>query len=163
MSEQRTIAELRDIAVVIERNGGWGIAALKVRGAAAEIERLTAYVERLERGTAYKALEAERDRLRAALELIAEGTICAELFPTLDIEKDVWELRAKTALTVSRAVLEHQPAAQTDLADDEAIAAVPELKGKNAVVLYFNTPEDRDELVAAIHKAKPGMRAVNIR
>lgn len=47
-------------------------------------------------------------------------------------------------------------------ADAEAIAAVPELKGKNAVVLYFETPEDRDELVALIKQEKPGMRAVNI-
>ena len=46
--------------------------------------------------------------------------------------------------------------------DAECLAAVPDLKGKNAVVLYFETPEDRDELVALIHEAKPGMKAVNL-
>lgn len=56
-----------------------------------------------------------------------------------------------------------RPADETSSRPDAAcLAAVPELKGKNAVVLYFETPEDRDELVALIHVAKPGMRAVNL-
>jgi len=46
--------------------------------------------------------------------------------------------------------------------DAEAIAAVPDLKGKNAVVLYFETDQDRREFVALVQEAKPGMRAVNL-
>lgn len=54
------------------------------------------------------------------------------------------------------------PFVNTPRADAEAIAAVPELKDKHAVVLYFETDGDRDELVALIQQAKPGMRAVNL-
>lgn len=46
--------------------------------------------------------------------------------------------------------------------DEEAIAAVPELRGKRAIVLYFETDADRAEFVALIHEAKPGMRTVKI-
>lgn len=46
--------------------------------------------------------------------------------------------------------------------DAECLKAAPSLKDKNAVVLYFENAADRDELVALIHEAKPGMRAVNL-
>jgi len=46
--------------------------------------------------------------------------------------------------------------------DQEALDASPELRGKNAVVLYFETDADREEFVALVKLAKPGMRAVNI-
>lgn len=46
--------------------------------------------------------------------------------------------------------------------DATAVNAVPLLVGKKAVVLYFETELDRDELVALIHEAKPNMRAVNL-
>lgn len=46
--------------------------------------------------------------------------------------------------------------------DAEAIAVVPQLAGKQAVVLYFETDQDRREFVALIREAKPGLRAVNI-
>lgn len=46
--------------------------------------------------------------------------------------------------------------------DQLALDAVPDLKGKNAVVVYFNTDADREEFIAALHEAKPGMRSVKI-
>lgn len=46
--------------------------------------------------------------------------------------------------------------------DAEALAAVPELKGKSALVLYFANDQDRREFSALIQEAKPGMLAVNI-
>ena len=46
--------------------------------------------------------------------------------------------------------------------DQKALDATPELRGKNAVVLYFETDADREEFVALMKLAKPGMRAVNI-
>lgn len=48
----------------------------------------------------------EIKRLREALRIIAEGTLCPDLFPALDLEKDVWELQAKTAMTSAIAALE---------------------------------------------------------
>lgn len=49
---------------------------------------------------------AEICRLREALKVIAEGTICPELFPELDMERDEWELAAKTASVSAIAALE---------------------------------------------------------
>lgn len=46
--------------------------------------------------------------------------------------------------------------------DVEAVEASPELLEKHAVVLYFETQADKDELVAQIHLSKPGMRSVDI-
>lgn len=46
--------------------------------------------------------------------------------------------------------------------DAEALAAAPSLKGKNAVVLYFDNDEDRRQFVDVIKLAKPGMRIENI-
>lgn len=46
--------------------------------------------------------------------------------------------------------------------DYEAIAAAPQLRGKKALVLYFETDQDVDEFTALILEAKPGMRAVKI-
>ena len=46
--------------------------------------------------------------------------------------------------------------------DAEAIAAVPALRDKKAVVLYFENDEDRDGLVELLQAAHPGMRAVNL-
>jgi hypothetical protein len=46
--------------------------------------------------------------------------------------------------------------------DAEAVAAAPSLKDKKAVVLYFATDTDRDELVEALTAAYPDMRAVNL-
>lgn len=42
--------------------------------------------------------------------------------------------------------------------DAEAVQAVPALAGKKAVVLYFETDADLDEMVAALRAAKPNMR-----
>jgi hypothetical protein len=53
-----------------------------------------------------QGLVAENERLREALKIIAEGTLCPELFPELDVEKDVWELQAKTAGVSAIAALE---------------------------------------------------------
>lgn len=36
-------------------------------------------------------------------------------------------------------------------------ATTPELRGSWPLVLYFKNPEDRQELVDAVHEAKPGM------
>lgn len=46
--------------------------------------------------------------------------------------------------------------------DAEALNAVSDLRGKNAVVLYFETDADREEFIALIHEAKPGMRTVKL-
>jgi hypothetical protein len=46
--------------------------------------------------------------------------------------------------------------------DAAALNAAPELTDKSAVVLYFETPADRDEVVELIQLAKPGMRPVNL-
>jgi hypothetical protein len=46
--------------------------------------------------------------------------------------------------------------------DSDALAAAPELRGKEAVVLYFLTKEDREDFVRLIVEAKPGMRAVRL-
>lgn len=46
--------------------------------------------------------------------------------------------------------------------DQDALDAVPALKDAKAVVLYFPTEADRDEFVAIVQEAKPGMRAVNL-
>ena len=43
------------------------------------------------------------DLYREALKIIADGTVCPELFPDVH---DVWELQAKTAMTAALAVLE---------------------------------------------------------
>lgn len=95
---------LRSIADTIEQNGGWHIAALKVRAAADEIERLTResahhLEERLNAGKAMReALDAsavaeeQRDRLRAALEKIAEDE------PTFASGPGPTELLARAAL-----------------------------------------------------------------
>jgi hypothetical protein len=64
--------ELYEIADTVERNGGWDIAALKIRAAADEIDRLTAQVESLQNRWASRplshpdgeALCAENARLR---------------------------------------------------------------------------------------------------
>lgn len=50
----------------------------------------------------------------------------------------------------------------TQRPDADALNAAPALVGKKAVVLYFDTERDRDELVALIREAKPNMRAVNL-
>lgn len=56
-----------------------------------------------------------------------------------------------------------QPASAPETrADAEALAAVPELKDKHALVLYFLTDADRDEFVGLVHEAKPGMRTVKL-
>ena len=49
-------------------------------------------------------LVAENQRLREARKIIAEGTICPELFPD---EKDENALQIKTAMTSAIAALEH--------------------------------------------------------
>lgn len=46
--------------------------------------------------------------------------------------------------------------------DSEVLQAVPQLADKKAVVLYFETDEGRDEVVAAIQAMQPNMRAVNL-
>jgi hypothetical protein len=46
--------------------------------------------------------------------------------------------------------------------DVEAVEAAPELLGKHAIVMYFETQEDADEIAASIQAAKPGMRSVAI-
>lgn len=51
-------------------------------------------------------LRDENERLREALRIVAEGTICPELFPDLDMERDEWELTAKTAAVSAIAALE---------------------------------------------------------
>lgn len=46
--------------------------------------------------------------------------------------------------------------------DAQAIAAVPELEGKKALVLYFQTQQDADEFAELIQAVKPGMRTVQL-
>lgn len=46
--------------------------------------------------------------------------------------------------------------------DVEAVEASPELLDAHAVVLYFPTKADADEIIAQIQRAKPGMRSVDI-
>lgn len=46
--------------------------------------------------------------------------------------------------------------------DAEAIAAAPSLRDKKAVVLYFETDADRDEVVELLKQVHPDMRAVNV-
>ena len=60
-------------------------------------------------------LERERDAqakeieyLREALSIIANGTICPELFPDAPRTKQDYELAAKTAMVTAIAALEHQ-------------------------------------------------------
>lgn len=43
----------------------------------------------------------------------------------------------------------------------EAARQVPELAGKEPLVLYFDNEADRREMVDAIHAAKPGMIAAH--
>jgi hypothetical protein len=67
--------------------------------------------------------------------------------------------RFVTAISRIGAVVSAPPGARLDV---EALEATPELIGKRAVVLYFETDADRDELTAAIAREKPGMRSVNL-
>jgi hypothetical protein len=60
-------------------------------------------------------------------------------------------------VTISAALANREPRV-----DQEAIDAVPALRDKKAVVLYFETDEDREGFVRAIHVIKPGMRSVNL-
>lgn len=60
-------------------------------------------------GADLKWLLAEYDRRGEALEIVAEGVLCPELFPELDVEKDMWELQAKTAGVSAIAALEPTP------------------------------------------------------
>lgn len=46
--------------------------------------------------------------------------------------------------------------------DQEAVDAVPELAGKKALVLYFNSDADRDEFAVAVQKWKSSARTVRI-
>lgn len=46
--------------------------------------------------------------------------------------------------------------------DVEAVEASPELLDAHAVVMYFPTKADADEVIATIKMAKPGMRSVDI-
>jgi hypothetical protein len=71
-------------------------------GQPTEAARAMAYLSHLDRAD----LMREVERLRAALQVIAEGTLCPELFPDLDVEKDEWELAAKTAEVSAIAALE---------------------------------------------------------
>jgi phage FluMu protein Com len=41
--------------------------------------------------------------------------------------------------------------------DDNSTAPIPELEGTYPVVLYFGNEEDRDEFMAIVQEAKPGM------
>lgn len=42
--------------------------------------------------------------------------------------------------------------------DAEALNAAPELRGKNAVVVYFDTDTDREDFIQLLLQANPGMR-----
>lgn len=57
--------------------------------------------------------------------------------------------------------LDVRPAIVQDLVDfvvaEIGFSSTPELRGSWPLVLYFKNPEDRQELVEAIHEAKPGM------
>lgn len=73
MAEDELCASLRRIADTVETNGGWHIAALKVRAAADEIERLNHGNDTLrdELGVAdalVESAQADVERLRAALD-----------------------------------------------------------------------------------------------
>lgn len=46
--------------------------------------------------------------------------------------------------------------------DADAIAAAPELADKKALVLYFETDADRDEMIEACRAAMPGARTVKV-
>ena len=46
--------------------------------------------------------------------------------------------------------------------DAPAIAAAPELAGKRALVLYFETDEDRDGMIEACRAAMPNARTVKV-
>ncbi len=46
--------------------------------------------------------------------------------------------------------------------DAEAIAAAPELAGRKALVLYFETDEDMAEVVAMFREVKPNVRTVKV-
>lgn len=78
MAEDELCASLRRIADTVETNGGWHIAALKVRAGAEEIERLREDYRNCDEQRSLAsdmcdALIAERDKLRAALERIAQS------------------------------------------------------------------------------------------
>lgn len=68
--------------------------------------------------------------------------------------------RFETAISRIGAVVSAPPGVRLDV---EAVEAAPELLGKHAVVMYFETAADKDELVAAIAIGKPGMRSVDIK
>ena len=57
------LRELRTIADTIEVNGGWRIAAIKVRGAADDLVRLLDRITDLEIANGMKAQELERLRV----------------------------------------------------------------------------------------------------
>lgn len=57
------------------------------------------------------------------------------------------------------AVISAKPGVRLDV---EAVEASPELLDAHAVVCYFPTAADKDEFVALMKEAKPGMRAVSI-
>lgn len=42
-------------------------------------------------------------------------------------------------------------------------APVPEMAGTKPVILYFHNDADRDEFIAVVHEAKPGMIAREVK
>lgn len=152
---------LRRIADTIETNGGWHIAAIKVRAGADEIERLRAIAEERDE------LVLEVARLQHALAFWLPQVPAADNAAAIRCGNDAMLLAGCECPLEPCAeelgwITMHTPETTPARPDAAAIAAVPGLAGKNAVVLYFETEQDREELVAAIHQAKPGMRAVKI-
>lgn len=79
--------------------------------------------------------------------IVMEGTPHPELAEALRIGAD--EI-ARLQGIIDRLPAEGRP-------DAVALKAAPELIGKHAIVLYFNSDADRDEFVLAIREAKPNM------
>lgn len=105
--------------------------------------------------------------IKDADDALANTSDPAVSFPVADLVKKLrdmndWVLDCGCARYALGVADELEKRAAEGRPDAEAIAAAPTLKGKKAVVLYFETEQNRDELVALIQEAKPGMRAVNL-
>jgi hypothetical protein len=99
-----------------------------------------------------------KQRMEACITTLQRTRMDLQKIVTLEKKPDV---DALAALAVNRieAIVNAPAGVRLDV---EAVEAAPELLGKLALVMYFETEADKDELVAAIHMIKPGMRAVSI-